>query len=932
MLGERAMADTIIWSKSKQVNTNLVVKLNGGSTEGSNMFTYNGSAAKTINITASSIGAAASSHNHSASNITSGTLPITRGGTGATTALAAQYNLLNTALSQDAGWSDTTNFAYFTANPTTANGAIMKYKASNVWDDWLEEKVKDEFAEDLTNVYDDSSLSLDSLTLDGANDPIFKYYICRSDGGGITITGRPDDANKKAFILRVERMRYISTTDYVVRQTYVDTNSSVIWYRHGVMNKTMSWREWAKIYSEYAKPTPSEIGAAAASHGTHVSFSSTVPLAAGTASAGSATTVARSDHRHPLQTTVSGNAGSATKLATARTINGVSFNGTANINVPNNYFVVLSDENLNDYKTSALCGEYYAAGGNNVTNTPSAASGHFYLRVFRSANSHFGQLLYSEGIWYSRFYNASTWSSWAELYGSNNKPTASEIGAAASSHNHSASNITSGTLPVSRGGTGITSNPSMLINLASTSTASVFAASPRPGVTGTLPIARGGTGATTALAANYNIFNSALTQDGGWSDNTTLAYFTGAPSTTQGAIKKYKAGEVWADWMKSKVENTYVIAGKKEGTEIGILATAEGANVEASGNMSHAEGSNTVASGLSSHAEGVSAEASGNYSHAEGSSTKASGDSSHAEGINTVASGNHSHAEGFNTTASGIASHAEGYKTTASGEYSHASGYKTTASGDYSHASGGGTEAAGALQFICGRYNKRVSSPSPALSSDSGNIFIIGNGTSNSKANAFRVATRGATYGSGSYNSSGADYAEYFEWKDKNTNNEDRVGLFVTLDEQYIRIANSKDDYILGIISGNPSVIGDSYFGDNWHGMYKTDVFGRLLTEIVHIDEYIDEDTKETVPEHDEERLILNPDWNSELEYDAREDRPEWDAVGLVGKLVVIDDGTCEVNNYCKVADNGIATKSDNTSGYRVMKRLDDTHIQILFR
>lgn len=35
--------------------------------------------------------------------------------------------------------------------------------------------------------------------------------------------------------------------------------------------------------------------------------------------------------------------------------------------------------------------------------------------------------------------------------------TASEVGAAASSHNHSASNITSGTLPVARGGTGNTS-------------------------------------------------------------------------------------------------------------------------------------------------------------------------------------------------------------------------------------------------------------------------------------------------------------------------------------------------------------------------------------------------------------------------------------------------------------------------------------------
>ena len=48
---------------------------------------------KTVNITAASVGAAASSHNHSASNITSGTLPIERGGTGGTTASAARTSL-----------------------------------------------------------------------------------------------------------------------------------------------------------------------------------------------------------------------------------------------------------------------------------------------------------------------------------------------------------------------------------------------------------------------------------------------------------------------------------------------------------------------------------------------------------------------------------------------------------------------------------------------------------------------------------------------------------------------------------------------------------------------------------------------------------------------------------------------------------------------
>ena len=83
--------------------------------------------------------------------------------------------------------------------------------------------------------------------------------------------------------------------------------------------------------------------------------------------------------------------------------------------------------------------------------------------------------------------------------------TPANIGAATSSHNHSATNITSGTLPVTRGGTGVTSNPSMLVNLGSASAASVFATSPRPGVTGTLPVTKGGTGATTAADARENL-------------------------------------------------------------------------------------------------------------------------------------------------------------------------------------------------------------------------------------------------------------------------------------------------------------------------------------------------------------------------------------------------------------------------------------------
>ena len=47
---------------ANSVKTNLTIKLNSGTTEGTNLFTFNGSTAKSIDITPASIGAAAASH------------------------------------------------------------------------------------------------------------------------------------------------------------------------------------------------------------------------------------------------------------------------------------------------------------------------------------------------------------------------------------------------------------------------------------------------------------------------------------------------------------------------------------------------------------------------------------------------------------------------------------------------------------------------------------------------------------------------------------------------------------------------------------------------------------------------------------------------------------------------------------------------------
>ena len=49
-----------------------------------------------------------------------------------------------------------------------------------------------------------------------------------------------------------------------------------------------------------------------------------------------------------------------------------------------------------------------------------------------------------------------------------------------------------------------------------------------------------------------------------------------------------------------------------------------------------------------------------------------------------------------------------------------------------------------------------------------------------------------------------------------------------------------------------------------------------------------------------------------------------------MGKLVVVDDGTCEVNGFCAANDNGIGTNAE--TGYRVMERLDKNHIRVFVK
>ena len=241
-------------------------------------------------------------------------------------------------------------------------------------------------------------------------------------------------------------------------------------------------------------------------------------------------------------------------------------------------------------------------------------------------------------------------------------------------------------------------------------------------------------------------------------------------------------------------------------------------------------------------------------------------------------------------------------------------------------------------------------------------ILEVGIGSSNTlRANALRISSAGNCYSKGMWSTSGADYAEYYEWEDGNTNSEDRRGYFVTFSEgSKIRKATSNDTYILGIVSTTPAVVGNNY-SEYWNKKYLTDIFGQELTETITIpavtkiinevvdviehkeidenglevikyEEIIEEREIEVEPEKIRTAPILNPDYNPEQTYKGRDQRIEWSPIGTHGQLIAIDDGTCKVNGYCKITNEGIATIAETQTNYRVIERLDDTHIKVVLK
>jgi len=212
---------------------------------------------------------------------------------------------------------------------------------------------------------------------------------------------------------------------------------------------------------------------------------------------------------------------------------------------------------------------------------------------------------------------------------------------------------------------------------------------------------------------------------------------------------------------------------------------------------------------------------------------------------------------------------------------------------------------------------------------DNSNIFYTEvNGEPNAK-----IQADGDAFTDGTWSNTNADYAEMFEWSDGNTSNEERRGMTVVLDGDKIRLATDSDskDNIIGVVSVNPVVLGDSA-SIGWHGRYKRDIFGSPIRksqeflvwnrgfrevdgvsvlfkqpdpndprsyskcERCPVEEIDERKAKGEIPDYAIENNIRITTYAKEIDtetydptkkYIPRQQRKEWDAIGLVGKLIV---------------------------------------------
>lgn len=200
-----------------------------------------------------------------------------------------------------------------------------------------------------------------------------------------------------------------------------------------------------------------------------------------------------------------------------------------------------------------------------------------------------------------------------------------------------------------------------------------------------------------------------------------------------------------------------------------------------------------------------------------------------------------------------------------------------------------------------------------------------------------------------------ADYGEYFEWSDGNVDKEDRRGYFVTFDDSDLIKKAATGLHILGVVTETSGVIGnaadlawaDSIVRDKFN--QPVTVYDRLFDLRQFVGEEYRQNDEQTIVTmlkndgkawgdfNDPDRvrpkvLLTNPNYNADLKYVPRSERAEWTCVGLLGRVVVLEQtpGSASVGSYVTSGPSGKAVVSN--SGYRVIKRISHETVMIYFK
>lgn len=347
----------------------LTISLNGTS-QGA----YDGSAAKSFNITAASVGAAASSHSHSISNV-SGLQDALNG-------KAASSHNHNSSYVSALGTNG--NYLTWTKNGTTNNITVPYASNADTVDGYHQTAFSMGWTASTKYRVDRWGGSTDKnwkKIVTYVNTGGGQYQSCKVKGTIYYITGNHNQGHVIDIPFEAIMYAYGGTANSMLNQSYLYLPPYCTWDMIRIVRyNNNSWEvqvrqpsDWTNISLEYTVTNSG--GSVSAGQFTNTSYSSTVannyntnvsrPTSSRVSSAdkvnstlsfsaggfstksfngSSNQTVNIPTHTSHLtnnsgfitsSASISGNAGSATKLQTARTINGTSFNGTANITTAN---------------------------------------------------------------------------------------------------------------------------------------------------------------------------------------------------------------------------------------------------------------------------------------------------------------------------------------------------------------------------------------------------------------------------------------------------------------------------------------------------------------------------------------------------------------------------------------------------------------------